>query len=107
MVEGGSGEMKGGCGRVLLNERKANRFDSKSFFKCNGIRWSLFSYLHHSLQHLNNYLCALDTTLRILITSYKLHVMKLLSQIKKDLPWLVATLKKKEPTQKILIICKG
>ena len=52
-------------------------------FLFNCIRLSLFSYLHHNLQFQNSQFtviiifCALDTTLRILNTLYKLHVMKL------------------------------
>ena len=38
------------------------------FFIHNGIRWPLFSYLHRNSQSFNYYLCALDTTLRILNT---------------------------------------
>ena len=45
------------------------------FFLCKGIRWPLFSYFTSQLTVLN-YLCALDTTLRILIKWYKLHVKK-------------------------------
>ena len=40
--------------------------------KCSGIRWPLFSYLHHKSQSLVIIFCVLDTTLRILITWYKL-----------------------------------
>ena len=42
-----------------------------SLFFCNGIRWPLFYSLHHNSQSLIiNYLCVLDTTLRILNTWY-------------------------------------
>ena len=39
----------------------------------------LFTYLHHNSQSLVINFCALDTTLRILITWYKLHVMNYIS----------------------------
>ena len=35
----------------------------------------IYSLIYSQLTVLNNYLCALDTTLRILITKYKLHIM--------------------------------
>ena len=40
----------------------------QELFLCNGIRWPLFSYLHQQFTVIINYLCALDTTLRILNT---------------------------------------
>ena len=40
------------------------------FFKCNGFRWPLFFYLHQQFTVLINYLCILDTTLRILDTQW-------------------------------------
>ena len=49
---------------------------SKSFFTVMASGGLLFSYLHHNSQSFNN-LCALDTTFRILITWYKLHVYEL------------------------------
>ena len=50
-------------------------FFVQSFFSCNGIRWPLFSYLLQQFTVLINYLCALDTTFRILNTWYRLHVI--------------------------------
>ena len=43
-------------------------FEVKLFFYCNGIRWPLIYYLHQQFTVLNNHLCALDTTLRMLNT---------------------------------------
>ena len=52
--------------------KRQDEFDAVNilifFSKCNGIRWPLFTYLHHQFTVLINYLCALDTTLRILNT---------------------------------------
>ena len=39
-------------------------------FLCNGFRWPLFFFLHQQFTVLINYLCILDTTLRILNTQW-------------------------------------
>ena len=51
------------------------------FFKCNGIQVAFILLFTSQLTVFNNHLWALDTTLRILNTWYKLHVMNYITHI--------------------------
>ena len=61
------------CTALIINLKQQYHHFVSIFFQCNGIRQ--YSPIYITIHSPNNHLCALDTTLRILITFYKLHVI--------------------------------